>query len=201
MRIIRIATIALALGACAAPVNAAPILVDFEAQVDLEALTTQYSALGLVFAGATVLTAGADGGSLNDVDFPPYSGHNVAFDSSAGGIRVDFTTGATEVSGRFTYAEPVTMTAFAGANVLGSVTSQFSQNLAIGPNAANELLSLAFATPMTHVVLSASGVGASFTLDDFFVNTVDTQSVPEPATAALLLLGAVVTATRRLRAS
>jgi hypothetical protein len=201
MRFVRTAILAFGLGIYSSPAAAAPILIDFEGLSDLDLVTTEFAALGLVFSGATVLQSGAVGGSLNELDFPPFSGVTAVFDSSADGIRIDFVNGATSVSGRFTYGLPVTMTAFSGATVVGSATSQFGENTALGPNPANELLSLSFLDPITHVVLSTDGFGGgTFVLDDFFADTVDTVAgVPEPGTAALLLLGAALAAGARSR--
>jgi hypothetical protein len=195
MRLVRTITLALALGAYAAPVSAAPILIDFESLADLEELTTQFA--GLTFSGATGLQSGALGGSLNEFEFPPLSGTGVVFDT-ASEIRVDFATGALSVGGYFTYIAPITMTAYSGATVLGSVTSQFDQNTAFGGNPVNELLQLAFASPITHVTFAGSPLGGSFTLDDFSANTVDDVApVPEPGTIGLLLSGVALLAGRR----
>jgi hypothetical protein len=200
MRLLRIGLLVFAVSVCARPAAAVPILLDFESLADMEILDTQFAASGLLFSGATALRSGSLGGSLNELEFPPASGDTVIFDSSAAGIRVDFATGASIVSGRFTYTLPVTMTAFAGAVMLGSITSQFDGNTASGPNAPNELLQLAFATPISHVILTGDPVfGGSFTLDDFFADTVDVQTVPEPGTAVLVALGAALLAGRPSR--
>jgi hypothetical protein len=182
-------------------VKAVPITIDFESLVESDEVTTQFADLGLLFSGATTLTSGAVGGGLNEIDFPPSSGVNVVYESGATGIRVDFANGATEVSGRFTYIAPLTMTAYSGATLVGSVTSLFDANFGSSGNPASELLSLAFADPISHVVFTTTVAGGSFTLDDFFANTVDEvpESVPEPATAGLLLSGLALAATRRFR--
>jgi hypothetical protein len=196
MRIFRNALLVAALAACATPVTAAPVLIDFESLSDLDVVTTQFEADGISFTGATALLSGALGGSLNEFDFPPSSGGIVVYDAD-GTIRVDFLTGALSVGGHFTYVAPVTMTAFAGATVLGSVTSQFVENLASGSNPTNELIQLAFAEGITHITLAGAVGGGSFVLDDFFAETQEgTPPIPEPATITLLLLGGAMIAGR-----
>jgi hypothetical protein len=177
----------MALGLFSVKADAAPVLIDFETLSDLEDVTNQFAANGILFTGATALLSGSVGGSLNDVDFPPASGFAAVFNS--GDLRIDFATGASSVSGLFTYNDGLTLTAYSGATVLGSVNSAFTSNYAGSGNPNNELLSLAFSDVITHVILSAP-IG-SFTLDDLTVNTIDgTEPIPEPATATLFLMGA-----------
>src|SRR5688572_11915416 len=63
-----------------APVQAAPVLIDFDAlgDGDGDAVTNQFA--GVMFSNATVLTAGL---SLNELDYPPRSGSNVVYDNGA----------------------------------------------------------------------------------------------------------------------
>jgi hypothetical protein len=56
--------------------NAGLISVDFEGLADSTSLTNQYA--GLLFTNASVVTAGL---SLNEIEFPPRSGVNVAIDT------------------------------------------------------------------------------------------------------------------------
>jgi hypothetical protein len=199
MRILRTGVLCLALSFLARPVSAAPITIDFEGLADLESVTNQFAALGVTFTGAQALQAGI---SLNEIDFPPFSGSTAVWDSEVGGIRVDFATGATSVSGHFTYLAPLTMTAYAGATELGSVTSTFAENYTSSGNPApNELLQLAFATSISHVIFTTgSESGPSFVLDDFAADIVDDVTpVPEPASGALLLIGAAAIAGWRRR--
>ncbi len=51
--------------------------IDFEGLNDGDAVTTQFAAQGVIMSNSTVLTAGA---SLNEFEFPPASGINVAVD-------------------------------------------------------------------------------------------------------------------------
>jgi len=175
--------------------NAAPITIDFEALSDGDVITNQFP--GLVFSNATVLTAG---GSLNDADFPPRSGSDVAFDKS-GPVRIDFTSAVTSVGGYFTYAVPLTLSAFNSSNVLlGSVSSAFNANTALLGDAGsspNEWLAFSGAG-IAYVILSGDVAGGSFTLDDLTYDS-EVTVAPEPATATLLLLGSAVLGYRRLR--
>ena len=190
MRLLRSALLVSALAIYSSPVHAAPILIDFESLSDLEDVTGQFSADGILFTGATALVAGAVGGSLNEIDFPPSSGNTVIYDSG-GGIQIDFLNGISSFSGLFTYATSVTLTAFSEATVLGTVTSLLGSNLG-----TNELLQFAFAGGITRITLVGDLNGGSFTMDDLTVNTLDMQPVPEPGTVSLLLLGVSVLAAR-----
>src|SRR3990172_7139800 len=76
--------------------------LDFEGLTDLEDVTTQFAAQYATFAGATALTSGAVGGSLNEIDFPPQSGVNVLHDL-AGPITIDFGLTAYDWSAYLTY--------------------------------------------------------------------------------------------------
>ncbi len=101
------------------------ITLNFEGFPDGTTLTNQYS--GVNFTNTTVLKAGF---SLNEFEFPPHSGTNVASDTG-GPISISFATPATSFAGYFTYLMPLTLTAFNAANSpVGSITSKFANNLA-----------------------------------------------------------------------
>src|ERR1700674_3903171 len=87
-------------------VLANPIVINFEGLSDSTILTNQYP--GLSFSNAIILTAGI---SLNEFEFPPFSGSNVASDNG-GPMRIDFTQPVADVGGFFTYAESLTLRAF-----------------------------------------------------------------------------------------
>ena len=106
------------------------------------------------------------------------------------GITINFDFLVSKFSAYFTYLAPLTLEAFdASNNLLGSVNSAFSNNLAClaGPPCSgdlgsnpNELLHLSFAN-MASVTIAGDPLGGSFAMDDVNV------SVPEPPT--ILLLG------------
>lgn len=158
--------------------------IDFETLTDSDPVTTQFS--GLTFSNARVLTAGI---SLNELEFPPSSGANVVVDDG-GPIRIDFASAVLSVSGRFTYLQSLTITAFDSLlNPVATSNSLFGSNLALSGDvgsSANELLTLNHAGGISRVLMTGNVAGgSSFTLDDL---TYTAASVPEPST--LLLLGA-----------
>ncbi|MGH9664068.1 MAG: hypothetical protein ACRD9L_06575, partial [Bryobacteraceae bacterium] len=102
------------------------LALDFEGLPDGTTLTNQYS--GVTFSNAIILTTGI---SLNEFEFPPHSGANVASDNG-GPMSLSFSTPIQSFSGYFTYAEPLTIDAYGVANnLLTSVTSGFSNNEAL----------------------------------------------------------------------
>src|SRR5437773_157277 len=82
------------------------IVLDFENFQDSDNVTTQVP--GMTFTDGTVLSGGV---SLNEFEFPPASGTNVVFDNG-GPIRIDFADPILSFGGLFTYAVPITITAF-----------------------------------------------------------------------------------------
>jgi hypothetical protein len=161
--------------------NAATISIDFEGFPDSTILTNQYS--GVTFSNAIILTAGI---SLNEFEFPPHSGVNVASDNG-GPITIDFSTPITSFSGYFTYLESITIDAFdAGNSQVASATSLFSNNLAClaGPpcsgdpgSSPNEFIQVAFTGGISSITITGDPAGGSFTMDD----ATYTSTVPEPA--------------------
>jgi hypothetical protein len=174
------------------------VTIDFETFpdstpiADSTAITTQFP--GLTFTNTTVITAGI---SLNEFEFPPYSGVNVAFDDG-GSITIDFSSPVLSFGGYFTYLEPLTMAGFdASDNEVASATSLFSNNLACGGgppcpgdpgSSPNEFISVAFSSGISAVTITGDPGGSSFTMDNATYTTA-TTTVPEPATAILFLTG------------
>jgi hypothetical protein len=163
--------------------KAEALTIDFEGLADLTPVTNQYSGLGVDFFGATVLTAGI---SLNEFEFPPYSGTNVVFDEF-GPITATFSTPMLDVSGYFTYLMPVTITAYDSSNnMVDTITSNFFSNMALSGDlgsSPNEFLQVAYAGGISWMEIAGDPFfGGSFTMDDF-----GGTPIPEPAT--LLLLG------------
>lgn len=183
---------------CPSAASAIPITYSFEEFTDGEAVTSLLAPLGvtLTVSNAAVLTAGI---SLNEFDFPPASGTNVLFDGG-GALSISFSSAVTSLSGFFTYAAPVTITAFLGGSTVGSVSSLFTQNFVSSGNAPNELLQLSGLGLFDEVQIAGDAGGGSFTLDDLTVDVPEqTARVPEPGTLALVALGAALLL-RRARA-
>jgi hypothetical protein len=166
--------------------NAAPVIVDFEGFANNTVLSNQVA--GLTFTNATVLSAGI---GLNEIDFPPYSGANVAYDSG-GNLIVDFASLVYSVSARITYVTRVTLTAYdAGLAAVASANTIFTHNTATGGavgSAPNELITVSWASGISRVRLAGSPEGGSLVIDNLTYDT-GAASVPEPATLGLLGLG------------
>ncbi len=185
------------------PVQAIQLqFIDFEGLSDLTSVTNQYAAQYATFSNTTILTSGAGGGSLNEIDFPPHSGLNVVHDFG-GGIRIDFGYTAYDWSAFFTYTEGLTVTAWDESNnALGSVSSTYSENYATSATPfPNDLLSFSSAGGFRAITIQGSATGGSFTMDDMSYSLADDPAaVPEPGTLALFASGLAIsglTAARR----
>lgn len=161
-------------------------VIGFDVLSDLDPVTNQYNALGVNFSGATALTSGI---SLNEFEFPPLSGTNGVFDDG-GSIFVTFSAPVLDAGGYFTYAVPVTLTAYDALwNEVGTISSDYSSNLALSGDpgsSPNEFLQIVFAGGFSYLDIAGDSAGGSFVLDDFTA-TPRPEAVPEPAT--LILLG------------
>jgi hypothetical protein len=157
--------------------------IDFEAFPDGTSITTQFP--GLTFTNTTVITAGI---GLNELEFPPHSGINVAFDDS-GPISIAFASPISSFSGYFTYVEPLTLAAFGATNdQVATVTSLFSSNDALfgDPGSSpNEFLQMSSLIGISSVTITGDPGGSSFVLDDISY----TAQTPEPSYLALILVG------------
>jgi len=146
------------------PLNAGTTALNFEGFSDSTILTTQYS--GVTFSGAIVLTAGI---TLNEFEFPPHSGTNVASDNG-GPMTVSFASSVQSFSGYFTYGHSLTLQAFDASNTpVASATSRFSNNEALSGSTGsspNEFLQVSFAGGISKVTITGDPAGGSFTLDD-----------------------------------
>ena len=101
-------------------------VITFEGFPDSTILTNQYP--GLTFTNAIILSAGI---SLNEFEFPPHSGTNVAVDNG-GPITIDFARPVTSFGGYFTYLEPLTLAAFNASDLqVITASSAFSSNDAL----------------------------------------------------------------------
>lgn len=178
--------------------HAAPVTVDFDGFADSTALSNQVA--GLTFTHATVLSAGL---GLNEIDFPPFSGANIAFDSG-GNLVVDFASLVYSVSARITYVTRVTLTAYdAGLAAVASANTAFNINTATAGDigsAPNELITVSWASGISRVRFAGSAAGGSLVIDNLTYDTA-APSVPEPATLGLLGLGLAGLGLARRRAA
>jgi hypothetical protein len=139
------------------------VILNFEGIPDSTILTAQYS--GVTFSNAIILTAGV---SLNEFEFPPHSGVNVASDNT-GPMTLTFASTIVSFGGYFTYAEPLTIEALDGGAEVASATSLFSNNEAISGDpgsSPNEFIAVSFAGGITGVTITGDPLGSSFALDD-----------------------------------
>ena len=186
MRVVRAFLCALVVGLVAQPVAAAPITLDFEDLFEFDGVGTQYP--GVNFLNAVVLTAGS---ALNEIDFPPASGVNVAALDSRGTVDLLFDAPILSFSAFFTYVDGLLVEAFdAGGTLIDDASSAHASNIATGPNPPNESIAVAGAG-IRRIRIS----GADFVFDDVTYDTA--QVVPEPASLGLLLAGALAAAFRR----
>lgn len=178
--------------------HATTITIDFESFNDSDIVTNQLP--DLTFADTIILSSGI---SLNEFEFPPHSGSNVASDNG-GPITIDFANPTDMVAGYFTYTEPFTLTAFDSTDTeVASASSAFSNNEAISGDpgsSPNEYIGVSWAAGISSVTLEADPNGGSFTLDDLTYDGVQTASTPEPS-SLMLFMGAagVALAASRLR--
>lgn len=160
--------------------------VDFEAFGDGTVLTNQVG--GLLFANATVWSAGL---SLNELEFAPHSGSNVAVDAG-GPMSIVFASPVSSVSGFFTYSTSLTLAAFDALNqAVGTTSSSFASNFVSSGHNPNEVLQVSVAGGISRVLIAGDPNGASFALDDLTVTT-PASNVPEPSSGVLLVSGVMV---------
>jgi hypothetical protein len=176
------------------------VIIDFEGFTDSTPLTTQLP--DLTFTNAAIISAGI---TLNQFEFPPRSGINVVF-VDGGPLRIVFGTPQASVGGFFTYAAPLTLTAFDDGNEsVATATSAFLSNLALSGDpgsSANEFLAVAFNGGIRSVTVLGDPLGGSFALDDLTITPAPEHvtPVPEPSTLLLLVTGlASAMASRRVR--
>jgi subtilisin family serine protease len=177
------------------PLQAGTILLDFERLADGAIVTTQYT--GLTFSNTIILTAGI---SLDELEFPPSSGVNVASDNG-GPITIQFSSPITAFRAFFTYTQPVALAAFDDTgNQVATVTSAFATNLALSGgvgSSPNELLQLVFSSGIASVTITGNSNGGSFTMDDVAYTTISSNA-PEPRTAFLIAAALVILSRLRI---
>jgi hypothetical protein len=183
---VRVALFFFFLCTLASPLYSNQITVNFEGFADGTAITTQYA--GLIFSNATIATSGV---SLNEFEFPPKSGVNVAIDNG-GPITIAFSTAVSSFDAFFTYSVPLTLDAFNSSNTLvDSANSLFSNNEGLSGvpgSSPNKLMQVSSSGGISSVEILGAPSGGSFTIDDVTFTT----SVPEPSSLILALAGSAV---------
>jgi hypothetical protein len=168
--------------------------INFDSLADSIVITNQFAGSGAVFQNTIVLTAGL---GLNEIEFPPHSGTNVAADNG-GPISVTFSTPQTAVSAYLTYTAPITISAFdLSNNSLGSVSSPSGcpANFTSSGCTPNLFLELVGIGPISTVTITGNSTGGSFVMDDLTFS-----SVPEPFSTSLVFVGFGVLFAARCRA-
>jgi hypothetical protein len=172
---------------------AGTITLDFEGFPDSTILTMQYPSL--TFTNAIILTAGI---SLNEFEFPPHSGVNVASDNG-GPITIDFASPIMSFSGYFTYIEPLTLTGFDASDTeVASAVSAYSSNDALfgDPGSSpNEFIRINYASGISSVTITGDPNGGSFVMDDVTTGT----AAPEPRSSILVLTAVTLLFVRKAR--
>jgi len=165
------------------------ITVDFENFLDSDLLVDQL--VDLTMANTIVYSAGI---SLNEFEFPPFSGTNVVSDFG-GPIKIQFATPVPEVWAYFTYLVPLSLVAYDVSNsVVATTKSTWGNNTAVSGDPGsihNEKLLLNGSKSIYWLIITGNIDGGSFVLDDLTFDYVPSTLIPEPGTffrAALALL-------------
>jgi hypothetical protein len=173
------------------PILAQSSPIGFEGIVDSTSLTNQYA--GATFVNAIALGAGI---TLNEFEFPPHAGSNVASDNG-GPITISFASPLRSFAGYFTYGVPLSIQALGSSNnVLASTSSAHSNNEALSGvtgSHPNELLQVGSTAGIHTIVITGGAQGASFAMDDVtfitrcdlnqdgLTNVIDAQAVVNEA--------------------
>ncbi len=189
-----VAALALALGAVSTAASADTTL-GFGDVPEGTVASTQYN--GLVITGGSVLTLD----SILNPDFPPNSDPNVLYNYANGDISILFTTAVDSIGGYITGNQVVSLSAYNGATLLGTISTS-GPNFVGSGGTPNEFLQLMFPTITSAVFSGVNGDANSYTLDDLVVGgTITVNGIPEPATWAMMLIGlsAIGASVRRRR--
>jgi uncharacterized repeat protein (TIGR01451 family) len=174
--------------------EATPILINFENLPDSTILTNQYSAqYGVTFSNTLIVNTQVLSSqiSLNEFEFPPHSGTNVAVDNG-GPMTITFASPVAAVGGFFTYGEGgtqnfthLTIQAFdANHNLVASTSSAFSNNEALSGDpgsSPNTYLQVSVPAGISSITITGDAAGNSFALDDLTI----TPLVPVPTITSL----------------
>jgi hypothetical protein len=165
-------------------------VINFEQFPDGTLITNQYAGQNVMFSGATQLTVG---NNLNP-NFPPHSGQGVAEDTPGGNgiVEIDAINGTSwsSVSGYITGNAAIHLDAYNSSNqIIATVSTPAANYLGNSNNLSPNILLGINHTDIAYVRFHDTG--NSFTLDDFSWTPQAPSSVPEPASLALLGMGAV----------
>lgn len=159
-------------------------VLNFDGLVDSTSITNQFQ--GVTFQNATAISAGI---TLNEFEFPPHSGSNVAFDSG-GPITISLSAPVQSFAGYFTYSVPVTIQAFGNSGtLLVSASSRYSSNetlSGVAGSSPNELIQLASGSGISKVVITGSAAGTSFVLDDATVSTASVCNISQDSSVSVV---------------
>ena len=176
--------------------NTQATIINFDSLPEYIQVTNQFSALGVTFSGISasngvpiVITSGS---GLNELDFPPHSGNNAVYDDS-GTIIANFNPFSIMVGAFFTYSTPITLIGYdALNNVVGTVTSLYSENYVSSGNPSNEFLSINYAPGISRLAILGEPLGTSYVMDDFTFKQITNEPkpiIPEPSTILLFSFG------------
>jgi len=178
--------------------SAGTFTINFESYADGD---TPQSEFGLTMTGAMIASAG---NSLNEFEVPPVSGINVALNQLLK-IRVDFSSGASNISGYLTYSEHINVAIYGNVGLLKNYDSLYSSNLALSGDPGSlpsEFFSLTSPLVIKYLEITASSP-FSFALDDLSWTQAQENppTIPEPNQTTLFFLGllAILRSTHRAR--
>lgn len=164
--------------------------LNFDTLASSTILTNQYP--GASFLNTIILTSGV---TLNELEFPPHSGANVASDQS-GPMTVSFTSPIKSFTAYFTYSLPLTLQALdATNNPVASANTAYSSNEALSGDAGSQPSELVqiFSPSIHKIVITGGAQGSSFSVDDMTLisrcdinsdgvtNVADTQLIVDEA--------------------
>ena len=158
------------------------VTLDFEGFADGTILTNQYSRV--TFQNTIIQTAGK---SIQQDEFPPHSGVNVAGDNG-GPVTATFTSPVQTFKAFFTYRTQLTLKAFDNSNNQVAVAvSRFATNDGLTGNflsSPNELMQVSFNGGISKVTITGNPAGGSFVFDDATFQSGTPTPNPVSVTAA-----------------
>ena len=146
---------------------------DFEGLPESQPVANQIK--GLAFSNATILRST---GSLNELEFPPSSGKQVACDVG-GPLSVTFAQPVTFVLGFYTHRQALNITAYdASGNIVVTQSSSRQDNRLGFGFPPNEAISVTWPLGIGKITVQGALEGSSFTLDDLTLGPPPAPSEP-----------------------